>query len=172
MLLVYDSLHSLWQDAILEGQILDLRALQIGTVDLLLDLGRKTTLVHHFSLLWVLEDLLFDLEVIVEASIVNMISLSHEIIHQVGSIKRLFLNRLLHEICLNAILVLIRLLSIRSVHVLVHFLDIVLELVKAGIIITLIGDFLNLILALFELFVVTIFIAISVDRTSDTAAES
>jgi len=87
VLLVYDSLHSLWQDAILEGQILDLRALQIGTVDLLLDLGRKATLVHHFSLLWVLKDLLFDFEVIVEASIVNMISLSHEIIHQVGSIK-------------------------------------------------------------------------------------
>ena len=82
------------------------------------------------------------------------------------------MNRLLHEICLNAILVLIRLLSIRSVHVLVHFLDIVLELIKARIIITLIGDFLNLVLALFELFVVTIFIAISVDRTSDTADES
>lgn len=87
MLLVYDSLHSLWQDAIFEGQILDLRALEVGTVDFLFDLGRKATLVHHFSLLWVLEDLLFDFEVIVEASIVNMISLSHEIIHQVGSIK-------------------------------------------------------------------------------------
>jgi hypothetical protein len=87
VLLVYDCLHSLWQDAILKGQVLDLRALEVGTVDFLFDLGRKTSLVHHFSLLWVLEDLLFDLEVIVEASIVNMISLSHEIIHQVGSIK-------------------------------------------------------------------------------------
>ena len=82
ILLVDDCLDTLWQDAVSEWQILDLRALDVSPIKFFLSCGGHTAHVHNFCLLRVIENFLLFIPIVMDLLVIQSFLLCWELLHE------------------------------------------------------------------------------------------
>lgn len=172
VLLVDDCLDALWQDAVFEGQLLDLGALDVGSVQLFLCGRGHTAELHDFSLIGVLENCLLSLPIFMDLPVNHSFLLIQELVHKYVVTNHRVFNRCLHQMVINFLLSLLYFILVWCVHVLIHLPDVPPKHLITDIIVALIVDLLDLVLVLLKLLVVAILVAGSLHRTLHTASES